>query len=185
METKNRIRARFLLSIAMLLLASPALAQTFDYASPTLVIGKTSTTITLFIPFPFEFKVIDCPSTGILGKYCDVVAIGDTGGFEGDDPSDLQVAEADQGFALASPSWEAVDGCIDGISTDGNYTVFDVDDGGTFNIDIYCDSVKPGTLAPLCDELEVDDCTHFQGRFFPGDHDIANERELVVIRAEE
>ncbi|MEM7354726.1 MAG: hypothetical protein AAF657_28210 [Acidobacteriota bacterium] len=181
---RNFRGTKFLLAVAMLLLAVPAQATTFDLASPTYVVGKTSTTITVLILVPFEFKVLDCPSTGVLSKYCDIVEIGDTGGFEGDNPSDLQVAEADQGFALASPSWEIVDGCIDGISTDGNYTVFDVDDGTT-NVDVYCDSVKPNTLAPLCDELEVDDCTHFQGRFFPIDHDIAGARELVVIRAEE
>ena len=185
MDTQNRKRAKLLLTIAMLFMAAPAMAQTFDYASPTLVSGKTSTTITILNFFPLEFRTLDCPSTGILGKYCDVVEVGDTGGFEGDLPSDLQVAEADMGFALTSPAWEAEDGCIDSISTDGNYTIFSVDDGGLFNIDIYCDSVKPNTLAPLCDELEVDDCTHFQGRFFPGDHDLANKRELVVIRAEE
>ncbi len=185
MNTQDRKGAKLLLTVAMLLLAAPSMAQSFDYASPTLVSGKTSTTITLLRFIPFEFRTLDCPSTGILGKFCDVVEVGDTGGFEGDLPSDLQVAEADMGFALASPSWEVVDGCIDGISTDGNYTVFDVDDGSLFGVDLYCDSVKPGVLAKLCDELEVNDCTHFQGRFFPIDHDLANKNELVVIRAEE
>ena len=184
MDTQNRKITRLFLTIAMLLLATPALAQTFDYPSPTLVIGKTSTTITLLIPSPFELKTIDCPSTGILGKFCDEVAVLDTGGFEGDLPSDLQVAEVDQGFALASPAWEITDGCIDSISDDGGYKVFDVDDGTT-NVDIYCDTTKPNVLPKLCPELEVGDCTHFLGRFFYYDHDLAGKRELVVIRAEE
>ena len=98
MDTQNRKGAKLLLPIAMLLLATPALAQTFDYASPTLVLSRTSTTLTLLILSPFEIKTIDCSTTGILGKYCDVVEELDTGGFEGDLPSDLQVAEADMGY---------------------------------------------------------------------------------------
>lgn len=181
MNTQNRKGASLLLTIAMLLLAKPALAQTFDYPSPTEVLDKSSTHIMLLIPVPLQIRILDCPSTGILGKYCDVVQALDTGGFEGDLPF-LQVAEADQGFPLASPDWEMTNGCIDGISTDGNYIIFDVDDGST-NVDVYCDTVKPNTLAPLCAKLEVNDCTHFLGRFFPDDHDLSGGRELVVIRA--
>lgn len=190
METQNRRGAKLLLAVAMLLLATPALAERFDYPSPSRVLGKTATTITLLVPFPFGIENVRCPSTGILGKYCNVVEPFDTGGFEGEVywagmlngwDLNLQVAEADQGFPLASPDW-AIDGCIDGISTDGPYIVFDVDDGFT-NVDLYCDTTTPNTLAPLCAELEVDDCTDFVGRFFREDHDLRDERELVVIRA--
>lgn len=90
----------------LVLLATPALSQgTFDYQSPTMVLSKTSTTITVLVTSPFANKTLDCPSTGILGLFCAEVASGDTGGFEGDLPSDLQVAEIDQGFALTSPAW--------------------------------------------------------------------------------
>lgn len=188
--TRNRKGASLLFTSAMLLLAAPALAQRFELPSPRTVLDKVPSRIMLSMPPPFGIGFLECPPTGVLGKYCDVVEAFDTGGFEGYArwrpivgwKFYLLVAEADQGFPLASPEWEITNGCIDGVSTDGNYIIFDVNDGST-NFDLYCDTVKPNTLAPLCARLEVNDCTHFLGRIFPEDHDIRGGREMVVIRA--
>ena len=182
MYIRDRKITTLLFTIAALMFATPALAQgTFDFASPTTVIGKTATTITVF-SFPPGIVTLDCPSTGVLGIFCSEVAVLDTAGFEGNLPSDLVVAEADRGNAIPNPAWEIEDGCIDGITTVGHYDVFDVDDGST-NVDVYCDPY--GVLGKVCDELEVGDCTHFLGDFFASDHDIPNERWVKVIRAEE
>ncbi len=181
MGTRNRNTTWLVVGIATLLFAGPAWGQTpFDYESPTYVTGKTSTTITVF--GGGAFRTLDCPSTGVLSIFCDVVDLYDTGGFEGFLPSDLVVAEADRGNAIPDPDWEIEDGCIDSISSEGTYDVFAVDDGSS-TVDVYCDPV--GVLGDVCDELEVDDCTHFLGDFFPSDHDIPNERWVKVIRAEE
>ena len=168
-----------------LLLASPALAQgTFDYASPTTVLSVGTGTITVIV-FPTPgIKTLDCPSTGMLGLFCANVASLDTAGFEGDLPSDLQVAEIDQGYAVTNPAWDIGSGCIDSISTFGKYTLLDVDDGTGTNKELWCDPDK-GLLGDFCSLLSVDDCTQFQGGFFPGDHDHPGERELQVIRATE
>lgn len=166
------------------LFATPTFAQgTFDYTSPTLIVAKTSTTVTVFT-LPVGLKTLDCPSTGILGLFCAEVDPGDTAGFEGDLPSDLQIAEIDQGYDLTSPAWEIPDGCIDSISSIGKYTLFSIDDDGTIVDDIFCDPDK-GVLGRICSQLEVGDCSQFAGTLFPGDHDHPGERQVVVIRAEE
>lgn len=163
------------------LIATPTMAQgTFDYTSPTYVVSVGTGTITVWTGT--SLKTLDCPSTGVLGIFCAEVASGDTGGFEGDLPSDLKVAEIDEGNAVPNPAWDIGHGCIDGISNVGTYTVFDVDDGTT-NVDLWCGVY--GMLGRVCPQLSVGDCTQFQGGYFPGDHDHPGERDLQVIRAQE
>lgn len=172
--------------LVMLLIAAfcsvPVMAQgTFDYASPTQVISTGTGTVTLFV-LPVGIKTLNCPSTGIMGIFCDEVVPGDTAGFEGNLPSDLQVVEIDRGNTLASPAWDIPNGCIDAITTVGDFTVFEIDDGGLFNVDIYCGT--PGVLGKVCPELQVGDCTQFQGTYFAPDADLAGERLLYTIRAQ-
>ena len=175
-------RILFPLILASLLIPTALLAQgSFNYPSPTVTLtGLSSGQITIFVfpPGP-GIKTLDCPSTGVLGKFCDEIDTGDTAGFEGTLPSDLEVAVIDQGYAFPEPAWSFEDDCIDAITVDGDFHILEVD-----GEDLYCDETK-GVLGRICPELEVDDCASFYGTTFPSDHDHAHERKLVVIRAEE
>lgn len=179
------LRYLSLLSVVLLvacLFATPAMAQgTFDYPSSTQVIFVGTGTITVFA-LPAGLVTLNCPSTGVMGLFCAEVAPGDMAGFEGTLPSTLEVVEIDRGGGIPAITWDIPSGCIDGISTLGAYTIFDVDEGNGTNTDVYCDAA--GMLGTICDELQVNDCTQFQGTIFPSDSDNAGAHWLRAIRAE-